>query len=278
MKKILSIFIITILLLSSISFVGCSGVSYRMYLCVIVNGEEYILTEENPLQNINSIIYPSPYIKICPNIIIENNKGKIVYREGIYEFYKDDEFNVQTDYLIIGADDIEKEGKLNRASLYLYKDLLEQGFMEIENSPGMHNLYFTIPENDKYKTKKTTFSLSIEYNENIKSESVKVVRQRSNSSENQEIIENNKIYSVYKNEMLIFNHIDAQTNEYVDGSLTCYYRKLDENYFWNMCNEFDAKVGRRINETGIYMCVLSYQNNSSSNYNNSLIEFYVSVK
>ena len=244
-----------------------------------VNGEDYVLTEDNPLKNINSIIYPSPYIRICPTILIKNNKGEIVYREGIYEFYRDDnEFNVQTDYSIISANGTEKSGKLNRSSLHLYQDLLNRGFMEIENSPGVHNLHFTVKENDKYKTPKTKVTLTVEYNEDVKIGTIKVERQLSNSSEDQEIIKNNGIYSINKSEKLIFNQIDAQTNKYVvEGSLHFYYRKLDENYFWNICNEFDAKNGGYITETGVYMCALSYQNDSN-NYSNALIEFYITVK
>ena len=271
MKKILSVFIITILILSSLSFVGCSGDSYSLEL--IVQGLDVDLDISGGLklsaQNNSHTFSTDSYPFMCENIrvvarVLKNNTN-IVYSKNIYSDLGSLDGVVQT-YSIYDFDGKKIDNaRLTKDSVYLTEAQIDNGYIALDNKPGVHVFEFVIPKLEEYGINETIFTVQKSFVEDTTR--TKQFELKWISANVETVTTQEEGYNIYRcSSKPVFQLIDREIGTYVNhNNLIITYKRIVNGYWMNSSSP--------LHEKGIYFCSIYYDDNIE--YKAYKSEFYI---
>ena len=262
MKKILSVFIITILILSSLSFVGCSGESYSIELqvyCYTSTGNELRcnLTTSNSLLESNIGTYPFFRSAYSAKIIIKNNKDQIVYDYIIHKRrVEPNEYleGLNMSYNIINGNDKElAQFDLNDMSIS-EEEIERYGYVMLEGKKGIHEIKYVTPTFQKYGIDKTSFELRLSVEDDSRPNTAYFKAKESLGVSLSQSKQHTGTYDIYHSNKkeLQFDVYDQTTNELLIRNTlpnqSIAYRKIGEDYKWSQTQT------TMCDGAGVYIC------------------------
>ena len=279
MKKIISIFLIVILMCSCMSFIGCQKEEYYVTIkleCVgsYGHGKEFFeLSEENPTAEVtrwNNSIYgieygDAFYIKRkSDDAVIE---WFFLSAEKGFMPYSLTDNKIEITYQVLNS-----ENEMQRVD-FIYKDYIlrdayvKKGKRFLDRNALTHKITYHIPKIEEYGIEEATFEVTL----NLEEDTRRAVEVKSYSYKGEAF--KFQDYEVYNTSSVITYIQDLETGYGPSSKYRNFYRKLGLTGFEDACH---ISHFSELTEKGLYWCFVLYEGNST--YKDAVYYFYIVIQ